>query len=778
MSAQTFDNFVSGSYSAIARNLAADTCLNLYVESAETGTGKNHAGLFGTPGTSLFTTLPTSPVRGILIGEDLLFVVSGAVYYQVLQNGTYVARGNVGNDGNPVQMFENGGQVMIVSDGQAWIDGGGPAGSSSIPVDWADIAGACNTSGTAVTWVSGFKFPSDAAGQLMTINGINYTVSTVNSLTSITLTATAGTQTNVLWYGPGGAVPAQFQNGSGTVTTVGTAVTWVSGDQFDSSNVGNVFYVNGQRFLVSSVTSATVLVLSTSAGTQGSTWTGVVNTLGTAVTWVSGNTFAGLIAGQTITIVSVPYIIASITDSTDLVLTATAPTASAASYSAVEGVSYTSAYPVTASCGGYMDQYFIVAQPGTRNFNISGIGDGKLWNPLDVGVKEAYGDGIAQILCDHEQLWLMGDKTIEVWQDTGAAAFPFQRIPGAFVQMGIAAPFTVCKIATSGVVAWVGGDARGRMVAYAANGFIPVRISTHAVETAWLAMVQANNSGGAEGATAFSYSDQGHDFWVINFPAGNQTWVYDFTEKLWHRRGIWTGVPVDYADTYGTVNTSGTAVTWETGYQFSSDAAGQAITINAVAYTISTVNSPTSITLTATAGTQTGVAYSAPVGVNQVLGQTCGWIFDEWIVGDYSTGNLYYMSTGIYLDVGTSILRARAAPHVAGPLLQLANPSATSTGSAFNSNWTFYHRFILDLLFGQGANANLLLDWSNDGGNTFGVIHTAGSGTPTGLAGNYNPRVIWRRLGKSQDRVFRVRYLGGGQVAWINAYLESTAGSS
>jgi hypothetical protein len=60
----------------------------------------------------------------------------------------------------------------------------------------------------------------------------------------------------------------------------------------------------------------------------------------------------------------------------------------------------------------------------------------------------------------------------------------------------------------------------------------------------------------------------------------------------------------------GTVNTSGTTVTWETGAQFFPWWAGQTITINGTGYTVSSVNSNTSITLTTSAGTQTGVSYS------------------------------------------------------------------------------------------------------------------------------------------------------------------------
>ncbi len=62
--------------------------------------------------------------------------------------------------------------------------------------------------------------------------------------------------------------------------------------------------------------------------------------------------------------------------------------------------------------------------------------------------------------------------------------------------------------------------------------------------------------------------------------------------------------------TGGTVNTSGTAVTYESGVNFGGLAAGQEIQINSVEYVISSVTSSTALVLTTSAGVQTGVVWT------------------------------------------------------------------------------------------------------------------------------------------------------------------------
>ena len=189
---------------------------------------------------------------------------------------------------------------------------------------------------------------------------------------------------------------------------------------------------------------------------------------------------------------------------------------------------------VSAAAGAFLDGYFIVIRPSTKNIAISALNDGLTWDALDDRNKEAYPDNALQLLADHEDLWIFGSETTEVWRNTGAADFPLERDPGAFVHMGIAAAQTAVRLA--GGVGWLGKDARGGPVAYRAQGYVPKRVSTHAVEYAWSLYSTVTD------AEAFAYQEHGHEFWQINFPTGNASWVYDANNGLWHQRAYGSGL--------------------------------------------------------------------------------------------------------------------------------------------------------------------------------------------------------------------------------------------
>jgi hypothetical protein len=77
---------------------------------------------------------------------------------------------------------------------------------------------------------------------------------------------------------------------------------------------------------------------------------------------------------------------------------------------------------------------------------------------------------------------------------------------------------------------WLGTDARGQGIVYRANGYTGTRVSTHAIE---YAIAQYGN---ISDAVAYTYQQEGHAFYVLTFPSGNATWVYDVSTQAWHER--------------------------------------------------------------------------------------------------------------------------------------------------------------------------------------------------------------------------------------------------
>lgn len=67
-------------------------------------------------------------------------------------------------------------------------------------------------------------------------------------------------------------------NNTGVVTTVGTGVTWNSGDQFTAMMNDATMVINGVPYTVATVTSPTTLVLASSAGNQTSAYSLVIET--------------------------------------------------------------------------------------------------------------------------------------------------------------------------------------------------------------------------------------------------------------------------------------------------------------------------------------------------------------------------------------------------------------------------------------------------------------------------------------------------------------------
>lgn len=180
-----------------------------------------------------------------------------------------------------------------------------------------------------------------------------------------------------------------------------------------------------------------------------------------------------------------------------------------------------------------LDTFFIFNRPGTNQFYIStALWDGiTALDPLDIASKSGYPDHIASVIVMHREVWLIGTLTTEIWYNSGAADFVFQEMPGAFVEHGTIARYSV---ATQDLAAyWLSQDTEGQSMLVKGAGYQATRISTHAIESEWTLY------GDVSDAIGFCYQQGGHTFYQITFPSADKTWVYDEATSQWHER-TWT----------------------------------------------------------------------------------------------------------------------------------------------------------------------------------------------------------------------------------------------
>jgi hypothetical protein len=180
---------------------------------------------------------------------------------------------------------------------------------------------------------------------------------------------------------------------------------------------------------------------------------------------------------------------------------------------------------------GFIDGYFVFNEPNSQKFWVTTLYDGSSVDPLDFASAEGSPDNLVTLIVDHREVWLFGETSVEVWYNAGLPDFPLARIQGAFNEIGCQAAYSVAKL--DNALFWLGKDARGNGIVYRSKGYTGERVSTHAVE--W----QIQQYSTLADAVAYTYQQDGHAFYVLNFPTANTTWVFDVSTGVWHERAGW-----------------------------------------------------------------------------------------------------------------------------------------------------------------------------------------------------------------------------------------------
>lgn len=187
---------------------------------------------------------------------------------------------------------------------------------------------------------------------------------------------------------------------------------------------------------------------------------------------------------------------------------------------------------------GVIDGWGVYAVPGTNQFYTSNQNDFTTYNgttaspSANYSFKAGQSDPIVSLLCDHELCWLFGQKTSEVWYNAqNSTGVVLSRMPNTLIETGCCGQFTPQQVMNS--IIWLGDGRDGPGVVWQCQGgYVPNRISTHAVEDALISYGYP----ALQNTTAWTYQDRGHGFYCLNVPGAPVTWVYDVITGLWHER--------------------------------------------------------------------------------------------------------------------------------------------------------------------------------------------------------------------------------------------------
>lgn len=177
---------------------------------------------------------------------------------------------------------------------------------------------------------------------------------------------------------------------------------------------------------------------------------------------------------------------------------------------------------------GWLDGYFLFADPGTDQTYISAIDDASDLDALDFTSADSHPDDVTAFRVHKRQIYYFGQRSTEIWVDSGGADYPFTRYSVTPIDIGVVGKRALCKTPDS--LYFVGQDQSGTGYVYELNSYQPQRISTVAVETALQSATLSD-------LRMWTYKAAGAEFVAVDAPGMTTSWVFDVSTRLWHERG-------------------------------------------------------------------------------------------------------------------------------------------------------------------------------------------------------------------------------------------------
>lgn len=170
----------------------------------------------------------------------------------------------------------------------------------------------------------------------------------------------------------------------------------------------------------------------------------------------------------------------------------------------------------------FIEGWLIFNQPGTRTFFTNApIPYTLTFAGAFYALKDSSTDNLITLHANNRELWLVGERTSEVWYNSGGVNFSFSRLPGIGPQVGCEAKHSIARIGPN--LIWLARNEQGDDMVMMTNQYTMQRVSTHAVEAAISSYTVVDD------AIGDVYEDQGHVMYLLTFPTQDVTWCFDLT---------------------------------------------------------------------------------------------------------------------------------------------------------------------------------------------------------------------------------------------------------
>lgn len=174
--------------------------------------------------------------------------------------------------------------------------------------------------------------------------------------------------------------------------------------------------------------------------------------------------------------------------------------------------------PSNVSGVAHQDGYGILTEANTQKWWVTNLDDMSTVGGLAFTSADAIPGKVMGCASYNQEVWIFKDTGIEIYQNTGASPFPFQRVQ-VINGFGLLDHNTIAQ--ADGRLFWIGGNRRP----YTADGYTPRVLAGPTLSDAIF---------NASTDACFTHAFKGHTFYVVS--GTTHTYVYDNTTDLWHRR--------------------------------------------------------------------------------------------------------------------------------------------------------------------------------------------------------------------------------------------------